>query len=69
LRIILERDQAYFSLFREAFNPSDTEDKFIINIKAGREVLVEPEGRLPFYNFPSDEEKSLSRTKPRVVTA
>jgi len=56
-------------LFREAFNSSDTEDKFIINITKGREFLVEPEGWLPFYDFLSDEEKRLSRTKPRVVTA
>ena len=34
----------------------DGEEKFIVNAKIGQGILVTQEGRVPFYNFLSDEE-------------
>ena len=53
----------------EAFNLGDGEEKFIINAKIGQGILVTQEGRIPFYNFLSDEERRLFTTKPKDVTA
>jgi hypothetical protein len=44
------------------------EEKFIINASAGQGILITPEGRLPFYNMLSDEERWLFTTKPKEVT-
>jgi len=68
-KIVLKQDQAASQVLKEAFNLSDTEEKFIINARIGQGILVTPEGRLPFYNFLSDEEKRLFTTRPREVTA
>jgi hypothetical protein len=56
-------------VLKEAFNLSDSEEKFIINAKIGQGILVTPEGRLPFYNLLSDEERMLFSTRPSEVTA
>ena len=53
----------------EAFNLSDGEEKLIVNAKIGQGILVTQEGRIPFYNFLSDEERRLFTTKPKEVTA
>jgi hypothetical protein len=45
------------------------EEKFIVNAKIGQRILVTQEGRIPFYNFLSDEERRLFTTKPKEVTA
>lgn len=45
------------------------EEKFIINARIGQRILVTPEGRLPFYNLLSEEEKRLFSTRPNEVTA
>jgi len=45
------------------------EEKFIINSKIGQGILVTQEGRIPFYNFLSDEERRLFTTKPKEVSA
>jgi type IV secretion system protein VirB4 len=68
-KIVLKQDQAASQVLKEAFNLSDGEEKFIINAKIGQGILVTQEGRIPFYNFLSDEEGSLFTTKPKDVTA
>jgi len=68
-KIVLKQDQAASQVLKEAFNLSDAEEKFIINAKIGQGILMTAEGRLPFYNFLSDEEKRLFTTKPKEVTA
>lgn len=68
-KIILKQDQAASQVLKEAFNLSDGERKFIVNAKIGQGILVTQEGRLPVYNFLSDEEKNLFTTKPKEVTA
>ncbi len=62
-------DQAASRVIREAFNLSDGEEKFIVNAKIGQGILVTPEGRLPFYNILTDEEKRLFTTHQNKVTA
>jgi hypothetical protein len=57
------------SVLKEAFNFSDGEEKFIVNARTGQGILVTQEGRLPFYNLLSDEEKRLFTTKPKEVSA
>ena len=44
-------------------------EKFIVNPKIGQGILVTQEGRMPFYNFLSDEERKLLTTKPKEVAA
>ncbi|MGP8057106.1 MAG: VirB4 family type IV secretion system protein [Nitrososphaerales archaeon] len=68
-KIVLKQDQAASQVLKEAFNLSDAEEKFIINARIGRGILVTQEGRIPFYNFLSDEERRLFTTKPKEVTA
>jgi hypothetical protein len=68
-KIVLKQDQAASQVLKEAFNLSDGEEKFIINAKIGQGILVTQEGRIPFYNFLSDEERRLFTTKPKEVTA
>jgi type IV secretion system protein VirB4 len=68
-KIILKQDQAASQVLKEAFNLSDGEEKFIVNAKIGQGILVTPDGRMPFYNFLSDEEKSLFTTRPKEITA
>jgi hypothetical protein len=68
-KIVLKQDQAASQVLKEAFNLSDAEEKFIINAKIGQGILVTQEGRIPFYNFLSDEERVLFTTKPKEVTA
>jgi energy-coupling factor transporter ATP-binding protein EcfA2 len=68
-KIVLKQDQAATQVLKEAFNLSDGEEKFIINAKIGQGILVTQEGRIPFYNFLSDEERRLFTTKPKEVTA
>jgi hypothetical protein len=68
-KIVLKQDQAATQVLKEAFNLSDGEEKFIVNAKIGRGILVTQEGRVPFYNFLSDEERRLFATKPKEVTA
>ena len=63
-----KQDQAAAQVLKEAFNLSDGEEKFIVNAGIGQGILVTQEGRLPFYNFLSDEERSLFTTKPKQVT-
>ena len=53
---------------KKAFNLSDGEEKFVVNAKE-QGILVNQEGRIPFYNFLSDEERRLFTTKPKDVTA
>jgi len=53
----------------EAFNLSNVEENLIVNAKIGQGILVTQEGRIPFYNFLSDEERRLFTTKPKEVTA
>jgi len=69
IKIILEQDQAAAQVVREAFNLSESEEKFIFNAEAGQGILVTPEGRIPFYNYLSDAERRLFTTRPRDVTA
>ncbi len=68
-KVVLKQDQAASQVLKEAFNLSDAEEKFIINAKIGQGILVTPEGRLPFYNLLSDEEKRLFSTRPSEVSA
>jgi len=63
-----QQDQAATQVLKEAFNLSDGEEKFIINAKIGQGILVTQEGRIPFYNFLSDEERRLFTTKTKEVT-
>jgi hypothetical protein len=56
-------------VFKEAFNLSDGEEKFIVNAKIGQGTLVTQEGCILFYDFLSDEERRLFTTKPKEVTA
>ena len=65
----MKRDQAVSQVLKEAFNLSDGEEKFVVNARIGKGILVTQEGRLPFYNFLSNEERSLFTTKPNEVTA
>ena len=53
----------------EALGLSEVEDKFFVNAKIGQGILVTPEGRLPFYNMLSDEEKRLFTTHMKKVTS
>src|SRR5256712_524305 len=55
-KIVLKQDQAASQVLKEAFSLSDGEEKFIVNARIGQGILVTPEGRIPFYNFLSDEE-------------
>ena len=68
-KIVLKQDQAATQVLKEAFNLSDGEEKFIVNAKIGKGILVTQEGRIPFYNLLSDEEKALFTTRPKEVTA
>jgi hypothetical protein len=67
--IMLKGTWAATQVLKEAFNLSDGEEKFIVNAKIGEGILVTQEGRIPFYNFLSDEERRLFTTKPKEVTA
>jgi type IV secretion system protein VirB4 len=66
-KIVLKQDQAATQVLKEAFNLSDGEEKFVVNAKIGQGILVTQEGRIPFYNFLSDEERRLFTTKPKVA--
>ncbi len=55
-----ERRKAASQALKEAFNLSDGEEKYIVNAKIGQGILVTQEGRIPFYNSLSDEERSSS---------
>jgi hypothetical protein len=68
-KIVLKQDQAATQVLKEAFNLSDGEEKFIVNAKIGQGILVTQEGRIPFYNFLSDEERRLFTTKSKEVAA
>jgi hypothetical protein len=68
-KIVLKQDQAATQVLKEAFNLSDGEEKFVVNAKIGQGILVTQEGRIPFYNFLSDEERRLFTTKPKEVIA
>jgi hypothetical protein len=68
-KIVLKQDQAASQVLKEAFNLADGEEKFIVNANVGQGILVTPEGRIPFHNFLSDEEKELFTTRPNEVTA
>jgi hypothetical protein len=68
-KIVLKQDQAASQVLKEAFNLSDGEEKFIVNARIGQGILVTQEGRIPFYNLLSDEERRLFTTKPKEVTA
>jgi hypothetical protein len=57
---VLKQDQAASQVLKEAFNLSDGEEKFIVNAKIRQGILVTQEGRIPFYNFLSDEEGVFS---------
>jgi hypothetical protein len=65
----LEPQIQFATVSEEAFNLSDCEEKFIVNAKFGQGILVTQEGRVPFYNFLSDEERRLFTTKPKEVAA
>jgi type IV secretory pathway VirB4 component len=67
-KIVLKQDQAATQVLKEAFNLSDGEEKFVVNAKIGEGILVTQEGRIPFYNFLSDEERRLFTTKPKEIT-
>jgi hypothetical protein len=48
--------------------PRDGKEKFVVKAKIGQGILVTQEGRLPFYNFLSDEERRLLTTnRKRLV--
>jgi hypothetical protein len=64
-KVVLKQDQATTKVLKEAFNLSDGEEKFIVNAKIGQGILVTQEGRIPFYNLLSDEERRLFTTKRR----
>ncbi|MGA2663440.1 MAG: hypothetical protein ABSF83_00645 [Nitrososphaerales archaeon] len=66
-KVILKQDQAATQVLKEAFDLSDKEEKFIVNAKVGEGILVTPEGRIPFYNFLSDEERRLFTTRPKSL--
>jgi hypothetical protein len=68
-KIVLKQDQAATQVLKEAFNLSDGEEKFIVDAKIGQGILVTQEGRIPFYNFLSDEEVGLFTAKPKEVNA
>ena len=68
-KIVLRQDEAASATLKEAFRLSEVEEKFIVNAKIGQGILVTQEGRIPFYNFLSDEERRLFTTKPKEVTA
>jgi len=68
-KIVLKQDQAATQVLKEAFNLSDGEEKFVVNAKIGQGILVTQEGRVPFYNFLSDEERRLFSTKSRETAA
>ena len=68
-KIVLRQDEAASATLKEAFRLSEVEEKFIVNARIGQGILVTPEGRLPFYNMLSDEERRLFTTKPKEVTA
>jgi hypothetical protein len=68
-KIVLKQDQAALGILKEGFNFSDDEEKFIVNASVGQGMLVTQEGRVPFYNILSEEEKRLFITKPKEVTA
>ncbi len=69
IKIVPEQDRAAAQVLREAFNLSESEERFIFNAKTGEGILVTPEGRIPFYNYLSDIERQLFTTRPRDVTA
>jgi hypothetical protein len=66
---VVKQDRAASKVLKEAFNLSDGEEKFIVIAKVGQGILVTQEGRIPFYNFLSEEERRLFTTKPKEVTA
>ena len=68
-KIVLRQDEAASATLKEAFRLSEVEEKFIVNAKIGQGILVTPEGRLPFYNMLSDEEKRLFTTHMKKVTS
>jgi len=47
-KVILKQHQAATQVLQEAFNLSDSEEKFIFNAKTGQGILVTLEGRIPF---------------------
>jgi conjugal transfer ATP-binding protein TraC len=58
-KIVLRQDEAATATLKEAFGLSELEERFVVNAKIGQGILVTPEGRLPFYNMLSDEERRL----------
>jgi len=58
-KIVLRQDEAVTASLKEAFRLSEVDENFIVNAKIGQGILVTPEGRLPFYNMLSDEERWL----------
>jgi type IV secretion system protein VirB4 len=68
-KIVLRQDEAASATLKEAFRLSEVEEKFVVNARIGQGILVTPEGRMPFYNLLSDEERRLFTTKPKEVTA
>lgn len=62
-KIVLRQDEAATATLKEAFRLSEVEEKFIVNAKIGQGILVTPDGRLPFYNILSDDERRLFTTK------
>jgi type IV secretion system protein VirB4 len=66
-KIVLKQDQAATQVLKEAFNLSDGEEKFVVDAKIGQGILVTQEGRIPFSNFLSDEERRLFTTKSKDV--
>lgn len=69
-KIVLKQDRAASKVLKEAFDLGDGE-KFIVNAKSGQGsgILVTQEGRIPFYNFLSGEERNLFTTKPKEISA
>jgi hypothetical protein len=67
-KMALKQNQAATQILKEAFNLSDGEEKFIVNAKIGQGILVTQEGRIPFYDFLSDEERRLFAARPKGVT-
>jgi hypothetical protein len=68
-KIVLKQDQAALRVLREGFNFSDDEEKFIVNARVGQGILVMQEGRVPFYNILSEEEKRLFITRSKEIIA
>jgi type IV secretory pathway VirB4 component len=66
-KIVLKQDPSASSILKEAFNLSESEERFITNANIGEGLLVTQEGHVPFYGLISDLERKLFTTRPNEV--